>query len=546
MMTAGRAVAEIIRRHGVTHVFCVPGESYLPVIDAFYDMPDVQLVLNRHEGGSVFCAEGYAKASGRAGVAMATRGVGAGNLAIGVHTARQDSTPLVVLLGQVPTRFLHREAFQEVDLAAFFRPVAKWAVQVEHPARVPELVAQAFRVATAGRPGPVVVALPEDVLDREVDFRPPAPPPRPRPRPAPDEVESAVRLLLDAERPGILAGGGVLRAGATPVLVQFAEALAAPVFAGFRRFDVFPNDHPLFLGGLGMATRPEIVDFVRSRDVLLVVGSRLTEFTTQGYTLPAPETRVIQVDIAPEVIGAVCDVEVGIVADAGMALGDLLEAVRASDFPGSDRHRHRREAAGALRAVYERITAPRPMAESEPVDPEGVMHDLQAILPPEAAIVTDAGNFSGWPARFYRFRRPGTHFGPISGAMGYGLPAAIGVAMATPGRPVVCLAGDGGFLMTANELETAVRHRVPVVSIVFHNGMYGTMRMHQERRYPGRPIGWALGDPGFADLARAMGAHGERVERNRDFPAALRRALAAGGPAVMELITRPERLSARE
>lgn len=475
---------------------------------------------------------------------MATRGVGGSNLAIGVHTAYQDSTPMVVLLGQVPTGWKYREAFQEVDQDRFFGAIAKMAITIDKTERIPELMQKAFRVAQSGRPGPVVVALPEDVTAAKADLIVPGHPVViPRPRPDAAAVSEAVDRLLRAKRPVILAGGGVLRARATQQLQALAEATGTPVYAAWRRFDVFPNDHPLFAGSIGLGTVPGVLSLYKEADLVLAVGTRFSETTTQGYTLPIAGTPVIQIDIDPDVVGAVVDPVVGMVADAGLALQDLLAEVHSR---GAAPPVDRLSWAAAHRQRLTQITSPRPFTDSAPVDPEGAIYALQQGLPPEAAIVTDAGNFSGWAFRYYQYRRPGTHFGPTSGAMGYGLPAAIGVKLATPERPVVCLAGDGGYMMTIVELETAVRVGAPVVSVVFNNEMYGTIRMHQQWRYPDRQVATALGGPSFAGLAREFGCHAERVERNADLPGALKRALAADRPAVIELMTRPERLSAAQ
>lgn len=544
-MNGGKAVVEAIRANGTNLAFCVPGESFLAVMDAYYDYDDMELIATRHEEGAVFMAEGWAKASGKVGVAMATRGVGGGNLTIGVHTAMQDSTPMVVILGQVPTEWRYREAFQEVEMDQFFGPIAKMAITIDRTERIPELMHRAFRVAQSGRPGPVVVALPEDVTAATAAFATPA---RaaviPKARPDAEAVTEAVDRLLAAKRPVILAGGGVLRAGGTPELIALAELSGAPVYAAFRRFDVFPNSHPLFAGSLGLGTIAPVTELLKEADLVLAVGTRFSEITTQGYTLPRPGTDVIQIDASPEVIGAIMPVSVGMVADARLALIDLVAEAKSRGYAGSEAHQARLAHARAHREKLLPITTPRPFTETELVDPEGVIHAMQRVLPPSAAIVTDAGNFSGWPVRYYRWEQPGTHFGPTSGAMGYGLPAAIGVKLATPERPVICMAGDGGYMMTLVELETAARVGANVISLIFNNSMYGTIRMHQERRFPGRQVATALGNPSFAAVAREFGCHAERIERTADVGPALERALAADRPAVIEMMTRPERLAA--
>lgn len=541
VMTGGQAVVECIRRAGVTHAFCVPGESFLAVLDAFYDVPDVQMIATRHEEGAGFMAEAYAKATGKPGIAMATRGPGLTHLSIALHTAQQDSTPMVAFIGQVNTDFRHREAFQEVEIPEFFRSMTKWQVEIRDAERTPELVQRAIRTALSGRPGPVVVSLPEDVITHTADMAFADLSPVPRPRPAPDEVQRAAALLSGKGSVAIMAGLGVLRAGATEQLVRLAEALQAPVFTTWRRFDAFPNQHPLYLGGTSFGMRRDLLDPLRQADVVLAVGTRLSEITTQGYSLFSPAQRLIHIDLSAEVIGSVYPTAVGMVADAGLALEDLLSALPP---PSAATLEQRREQTALNRALFERVTTPKPVYTS-PVDPEGVMLDLLRLLPEEAALTSDAGNFSGWLNRYYRFRRPGTYFGSTSGAMGYGVPSAIGVKLARQDRPVVCMAGDGGFAMTMSEVQTAVRLGLSeLIFLVFNNGMYGTIRGHQQRHYPGRPVATELGSLNFARVAEGLGAHAEQVTANESFPAAFDRAMSCGRPAVIELVTRPERLSA--
>ena len=545
-----------IRQAGTTHTFCVPGESFLPVIDAYTDAPDLALVACRHEGGAAFAAEAYAKATGRPGVCMATRGPGSFNLAIGLHTAMQDSTPVVALLGQVQTEQRGREAFQEVELADVFRSVVKWSVEVSRTDRLTEVVSKAFRVAAAGRPGPVVVSLPEDVLFAACESEGPVPRCEAAgPEPPGTAVEQALGWLVAARSPALLVGGGVLAGRATPAAVSLAEELGLPVWSGWRRNDAFPNDHPHYVGGISLATRPELMRPLTEADVVLALGTRLGEITTQGYTLPSD--RVIHVDLDPQVLAGAPPALparewLSIASDAGALARALVAAAAASGYRRRAEQAARLQWVGRLRAEYVRLSTPQSRSGYNPVHPEGIIADLLELLPPESALVTDAGNFSGWYARYYRFRRPGTHFGPTSGAMGYAVPGALGVALAGPSRPVVALAGDGGFLMTAAELETAVRHRVGFVALVFNNGLYGTIRAHQEQRFPGRYLATGLGNPDFVALARSFGAWGAVVETNASFAPALTEALdvsrgSTGGPprpAVIELRMDPALLRA--
>jgi acetolactate synthase-1/2/3 large subunit len=548
-LIGGHVVAECLRRHGVRHIFGVPGESVVPVLDGLQDAGGLTAVVTRHEEGAAVMAEAYAKATGSVGVCFGARGVGAAHLSIGLHTALQDSTPLVALVGEVPTGFEHREAFQEMDVPAFLRPTTKWAGRVDRPERLPELLARAFHLARSGRPGPVALALPEDVLYARTEAEPCGPTGEPwRPAPDPEAVRRAAGLLLAAQRPAILAGGGVLRAGAQAELARLAEALAAPVHTAWRRYDAFPNDHPLYLGPLGLGVRPDFVPALRDADAVLAAGTRLGECSTCGYRLPRPGTKLVHLDVAPEVIGAWYPAAVGVVADARLGLAALADEVerRAALGEGASSRAARAAANERLRAEYVRWATPGDADgfDGAPVDPEGVVAALARELPPEAAIVTDAGNFSGWFQRYWRYRRPKTYFGPTSGAMGYAVPGCLGVALALPDRPVVGLVGDGGLLMTAGELETAVRSGAAFTLLVFNNFMYGAIRMHQNLHFPGRPGGTDLGNPDFAALARSFGCHAERVERDADVGPALRRALGSGRVAVVELVTRRERLSA--
>ena len=539
-MTGARALVEQMKREGVRHAFTVPGESFLGVLDAMHGDEQISLVATRHEGGAAFMAEAIGKLTGRPAVCMATRGVGSANMAIALHTAQQDSTPLVALIGQVETPYRGREAFQEVELAPFYAHICKWTAELNRPERAPELVHEAVRRAISGRPGPVLIATPTDLLDAEFDYEPHhfrAAAVAPRPAPAARDVERTLTLLAEAERPVILAGGGVLAARATDELLAFAEATAIPVITAFRRYDAFPNDHPLYLGGAGVGAPPVIVERLRAADVVLAVGTRFAATTTRDYEVPAPGTTIIHVDVDPDVVGVNVDLALGIVADAGEALRALNAALAGQPLP---RVEERRAAAERDRAAFERIATPEPVADREPVDPLGVVADLRELLPPEAIITGDAGNFWHWFARYHRFRRPYTYLGPTSGAMGYAVPAAVGAALAQPGTPAIAVAGDGGFLMTGSEIETAVRCRLSVIALVFNNRSYGTIRMHQEREYPGRVSATDLGPVDFALFARSLGAHGERVTNNSEFAAAMRQALALGTPAVIDIVSDPD------
>ncbi|MGI8687181.1 MAG: thiamine pyrophosphate-dependent enzyme [Thermomicrobiales bacterium] len=553
-MTGAQAIVEQLKREGVRHAFTVPGESFLSVLDALYDEPAISLVATRHEGGAAFMAEAVGKLTDTPALCMGTRGVGSANMAIALHTAYQDSTPLIALIGQVETPHRSKEAFQEVELAPFFAHIVKWTVEVERTDRLPALIHEAIRRAIGGRPGPVLVAVPTDVLNAACDFTPNhfrAPAIAPRPAPTASDAVRALDLLLNAERPAILVGGGVLRAGATDDLVRFAEATGIPVIVGFRRYHAFPNNHPLFLGSMGLGAPPCVRARLHEADVLLALGTRLSEFTTGAYTLPAPHTQVIHSDIDASVVGVNNSIALGIVADAKEALIAMHAALANHPDPKRD---SRRAATAKDRSIFEAATAfpESTQSSSRPegtwstqhfVDPTALMADLGRLLPPETIITGDAGNFWGWFARYHRFALPGAFLGPTSGAMGYAMPAAVGAELARPGVPVLAVAGDGGFLMTGNELETAVRCNLPVIALVFNNHTYGTIRMHQEREFPGRVSATSLGLVDFARFAESLGAHGTRVTESRDFAPALEYALALKRAALIEVVTDPNQIA---
>lgn len=531
-MTAAQAIVHCMKREGITKVFCVPGESYLPLLDALYEEESIELVSARHEGGAAFMAEGYAKASLKPGIVLATRGVGAANLSIGVHTAYQDSTPMVVFLGQVHSKFRGREGFQEVDLDQFFKPITKWAVEVKDPERMPEIVGRALRIAQSGRPGPVVVSLPEDVLpvETEMHFGPDIT--IPRPSPAKEEIVAVEEMLQQANKPLIIAGGGVKLAQAEEELLNFAERLQIPVMAAFRRHDIFPNKHYLYAGHLGLGTSKQILQTVKEADVILALGTRLSEVTTQDYTLLTKEQKLIHVDIEQEVIGKVYPPNLAIIADMKNALKAFEEITLSSTWPSWAEASHLR---------YEKVS--KLDVSKEDVINKHVIHALTEMLPNDALITNDAGNFAGWLHAFYPFTEKHTYVGPTSGAMGYGLPAAIGAKFARPDKTVVSLSGDGGFMMTFQELETAVRHNIPVIALVFNNNSYGTIRMHQEIHYPERVIGTNLGKVSFSMLANGVGAKGFTVQSIDEFRAALNQALQHRLPTVIEILTDVEQIS---
>jgi acetolactate synthase I/II/III large subunit len=534
--TVGRAIADSLRAAGVRIAFTVPGESFLGVLDALEDA-GIRVIATRHEGGAAFMAEAYGQLTGRPAVCLGTRAVGGSNLAIGIHTARQDSTPMFALVGQVKREFLGREAFQEIDQVATLGGLAKWAAQPMTAAEIPSIMAEAVRQALGGRPGPVLLALPEDLLDEVAPEPGPVAQPRAGVARATDaEIRAVLNLLAGAERPVILAGAGVLRARTSTELVKFAELLHVPVMGSWRHGDVISNDNPLYLGTAGLAAPAVVRDRLASADAVLVLGSRLNEATSYEYTLPAAGQRWIHVDIEPGRSPGLPSAERVITSDARTFLKAANEILTGRGVLDAALVERRDAHNAADRAAWEAATIVDDVPWDGPgVHPGRVVATLRAVLPDDAILTTDAGNFAGWAGRGFRFRRPGTFLGPTSGAMGYGLPAAIAAALVQRDRAVVALTGDGGLGMTLSELETAVRARAHVIVLVFDNQRYGTIRMWQDQRGVGQGVATELGPIDFAAAARAFGAGGIQVSTNAEFEPALRQAIAADGPTVIQL-----------
>jgi acetolactate synthase I/II/III large subunit len=538
--SGGQVLVDQLVLHGTELCFGVPGESYLAVLDALHDAP-LRLVVTRHEGGAANMAEAYGKLTGRPGVCMVTRGPGATHASNGVHTAFQDSTPMLLLIGQVARDTVGREGFQELDYRAMYGAIAKWATQVDSAERLPEIVARAFAVATSGRPGPVVLALPEDMLTDPVAVSD-APAHRPvGAAPAAADMARLGELLAGAVAPLAIVGEGGWSARAGADIVAFAEAQALPVAASFRCQDYVDNASPAYAGHAGLAMDPALARRIREADLLVAIGGRLGEIPTDGYTLVrpgVPTQRLVHVHPDPDELGAVYQPALAIVS----GLEAFAAAARALEPAGAAARTGLLEAA---RGEYERNLGdvrelPGPLQLS------AVMAALRERLPAEAILTNGAGNFSVWAHRYYEFHHYPTQLAPRSGSMGYGVPAAIAAKAVHPDRPVVCLTGDGDFLMTGQELATAVQEELGIVVLVVNNAMYGTIRMHQERHYPGRVVGTDLRNPDFVAYAHAFGAHGALVERSEDFAAALDEALACGRPAVVELRVDPQAITPRQ
>jgi acetolactate synthase-1/2/3 large subunit len=529
--TGGQLVVEQFLAEGVDRVFCVPGESYLAVLDALYDaVADIGLVSCRHESGAAMMAAATGHLTDRPGVAFVTRGPGATNASIAVHVARQASIPLVLGVGQVTMGNLGRESFQEVDLEAYFRPIAKQVRQVEAPDLIPEAVAEAFAIARQGRHGPVVLAFPQDVLSARTSAEP-APSRRPEVAAIdPTLIVDVERYLARAERPLIVVGGGDWDDNARRQLHAFAGERDIPVAAAFRHADIFDNQDPRYVGFLGFNTHQALWERVENADCLLVIGARLDEPTTRNYRILEERRRdqsLIHLYPDPAQLGRNFVADLEILATVKSAMGALSKL----PLPASAQWKPWREAA---RADY-LCSEVRPGATGA-LDPGAIMDELNAAIPADAIVTIDAGDFTVWPQRYRRYTRPGRQIAPINGAMGYGVPAAIAASLAHPDRTVVGCVGDGGMLMTGMELATAVKYGATPIICVFNNNKYGTIDTHQRRKYPGRPIGNELTNPDFAAFAESFGAFGIRVERSGDFPAALERARAAGRVAVIELL----------
>ncbi|HYD61766.1 MAG TPA: thiamine pyrophosphate-binding protein [Noviherbaspirillum sp.] len=544
LKTGGQILVDALRVQSVDTVFCVPGESYLEVLDALYDrQQDIRLITCRHEGGAGFMAEAYGKLTGKPGICMVTRGPGATNASIAVHTAYQDSTPMILFIGQVGRDMCEREAFQEIDYRRMFGEFAKWVTQIDDVSRIGEYVSRAFSVALSGRPGPVVIALPEDMLTDSCFPKPVRAVEVAQAYPDPHAMEQLSAQLKSAKRPlMILGGSGWTQAGSRDIS-KFATRQALPVACSFRRQDLFDNLHPHYVGDVGIGINPVLAETIRNADLLIAVGARLGEMATSGYTLleiPCPQQKLVHVLSAPEELGRVYqpDVRINASPDAFAAMAARLPEVDSSGW---------REWLDTARGNYMKYIEP-PARETR-FDPALAIRSMKGVLNPDAIITNGAGNYSAWAHRYHQFSHPKSQLAPTSGAMGYGIPAAIAAKLCNPSRQVICLAGDGCFLMTSQELATAVRNRLAIVFIVFNNGMYGTIRMHQERSYPGRVVGTDLNNPDFVMYGKSFGIEAERISESSEFAPmlehALRTSASTSSPFLIEVKMDPEILSPR-
>jgi acetolactate synthase-1/2/3 large subunit len=541
----GHILVDALVGHGVDTVFCVPGESFLAALDGLYRRRDrVKLVVCRHEGGAANMAEAQGKMTGEPGICFVTRGPGASNAAIGVHTAFQDSTPMILFIGQIGADVVEREAFQEVDYRRMFGQMAKWVAQIDDADRIPEFVSHAFHVATSGRPGPVVLALPEDMLSSASDARDAPHYKRVAAHPGAADMARLAQLLGSAKNPLAILGGSGWDRQACADVQRFAQAWSLPVSCAFRFQDLFDNRHPLYAGDVGIGINPRLAQRVRECDLLLAIGPRLGEMTTSGYTLidiPRPRQTLVHVHAGAEELGRVYHADLPI--NAGMR-------EFAASAAGLAAPQQCAWAESAPQANRDYLAWLQPPAMPGAMDLGAVMSHLRAHLPRDAMLCNGAGNHTVWLHRFYQYGPGGaeefrTQLAPTSGAMGYAVPSAVAAKLRHPGRAVIAVCGDGEFLMTGQELATAVQYEANIVCLVINNGMYGTIRMHQEREYPARVVGTDLRNPDFAALARAYGGHGERITATAEFAPALQHSLECGRPALIELVVDPDAITPR-
>lgn len=528
--TGGEILIDALRINGVERAFCVPGESYLAALDALHDAKeDIELIVCRQEGGATYMAEAYAKLTGKPGIAFVTRGPGATNASVGIHTAFQDSTPMILFIGQVASDQVEREAFQEVDYRRMFGQMAKWVVQIDDVARIPELVSQAFHRAVNGRPGPVVVALPEDMLTDHASISDVPAHKKIEISAGAEQLQELTELVKQAERPVVMLGGSGWDKQAVADMEAFCTANNLPVATSFRCQDLFNNALSNYAGELGTSANPKLIQSIKDSDLLLVIGARIGEMTSAGYTMvniPVPDQKLIHVHSGAEELGRVYYPTLPI--NATMAA--FAKQLRALGKISSDKWA---SWTAQLNKNYNDNLQHAPIPGN--VQMGEIMQWMRANLPEDTIMTTGAGNYTAWPHRFYQYKTFRTQLGATNGSMGYGVPAAIAAKLTDRDRTVIAFAGDGCFMMNGQELATAMQYDARVVFIVVNNGMYGTIRMHQERTYPGRVSGTALANPDFAALAKAYGLHGEVVENTDEFSSAFERSVASGKPALIEI-----------
>jgi acetolactate synthase-1/2/3 large subunit len=537
LRTGGQLIVEALEANGVERIFCVPGESYLAVLDALHDSR-INTIVCRQEGGAAMMADCEGRLTGKPGICFVTRGPGATNASAGIHIAMQDSIPMLLFIGQIAGHAREREAFQEVNYKRFFGDIAKWVVEIDRTERIPELVTRAFAVATSGRAGPVVISLPEDMLTSEAEAPKALPATPVETRPGDAELDTLEEMLRGAKRPFVILGGTRWGEQAVADMRTIAEKWALPVGVSFRRQMLFDHLHPNYAGDIGIGPNPKLAKAVKEADVVLLIGGRFGEMPSSDYTLlksPYPDQTLVHVHADASELGRVFRPTLAINASPAA----FVEAFAKRGGPKSPGWAGNAE---ALHKAYLDWSTP-PETGPGPVQMGPIMNYLESVLPDDAIMANGAGNYATWLHRFHRFRRFATQAAPTSGSMGYGTPAAVAAKAMFPNREVICFAGDGCFLMNGQEFATACQYGLPIIVLVINNGIYGTIRMHQEREYPGRVSGTDLQNPDFAALARAYGGHGETVERTADFAPAFERARASGKPAIIEIKLDPEAIT---
>jgi acetolactate synthase-1/2/3 large subunit len=530
--TSSHALLSVFSANKIDRVFLVPGESYLGILDALNDFPEIDVVTCRHEGGAGFMACADGRLTRRPGVVMVSRGPGATNAAIAVHTAQQDAVPLILIVGQVPKADLRKEAFQEIDYQKMYGSIAKWVVEVTEPEQIAEAAYKAIRIATSGTPGPVVLVIPEDVQQQPVENRRWEVAPQVATPPEPDTVAKIVELVKKAERPLIIAGGGFAAPGGREALLSFAEKYQIPVALSFRQHDIFPNDHPLYAGELGLSNPADQISVFDSSDLLLALGTRLGDITTQGYKfprLPKPVQTLVHVWPDEHIVGLHFNADIGAVCDPVALTKELVAK--------GETVKERRQWTTLVREVATRNAKWPEHDVTDGVPFAKVVRALSQKAPNNVAICLDAGTFAAPVYRHFPFKFPQRLMAPLSGAMGYGTPAAIATQLRFPDLKTVCMTGDGGFLMTGNEINAAVERNLPILFIVSNNNCYGSIRIHQERTYPGRHAGTTLTNPDFVKIAQAFGVPAERISQIDEIDAAIERGLSAKGPYFIEVTT---------
>lgn len=537
--SGGEVLVDQLIVQGVTNAFCVPGESYLAVLDALYlKRKDISLYVARQDGGAAFMAEAYGKATGEVGICFVTRGPGATNASIGVHTAFQDSTPMILFVGQVGGDMVDREAFQEIDYRRMFGQMTKWVAQIDRVERIPEYVARAFQVASSGRPGPVVLALPEDMLVEKVRVEDSERVKRVTHQPSMQSMQEVRSLLELSERPLVILGGGGWSESARRQIEMFAEKNHLPVGCSFRRQDLFDNRHPNYIGDIGIGINPKLASIVKESDLLLVVGARLGEMTTGGYALieaPTPKQKLIHIHPGIEELGRVFQASVMINSNIEEA-AEALNLLEPSESMSTDW-------LNKANKTYIKNIIPQPSTGD--VDLSELMIAMRELLPRDTVMTNGAGNFSGWIHRYWQYEDFRSQIAPTNGAMGYGVPAGVAAKIACPDKLVVSVSGDGCFLMNGQEIATAIQYSLKILFIVFDNGMYGTIRMHQERDYPSHVYGTTLKNPDFAALAKAYGLHAETVTSTRDIRGAIKRCIDQNSASLIHIKVDPEAITTR-